>query len=67
LQHKPLLIIKNDMDSFYFLGVLYRNVENWPDVKSLPSQLGQIGGIALSNGNDQLVVFHRGSRKWESQ
>ncbi|CAF1507834.1 unnamed protein product [Rotaria sp. Silwood1] len=44
---------------------LYKNVENWPDVKSLPAQLGQIGGIALSNANNELIVFHRGSRKWE--
>ncbi|CAF3716946.1 unnamed protein product [Rotaria sp. Silwood1] len=44
---------------------LYKNVENWPDVKSLPAQLGQIGGIALNNANNELIVFHRGSRKWE--
>ena len=40
-------------------------MENWPDVKTLPTELGEIGGIALSNGNKELIVFHRGSRKWE--
>ncbi|CAF0855130.1 unnamed protein product [Adineta ricciae] len=44
---------------------VYTNVENWPDVKTLPAELGEIGGIALSNGNNELIVFHRGSRKWE--
>ncbi|CAF3800134.1 unnamed protein product [Rotaria sordida] len=44
---------------------LYKSVENWPDIKSLPAQLGQVGGIALNNANDELIVFHRGSRKWE--
>ncbi|UJR29117.1 hypothetical protein I4U23_010331 [Adineta vaga] len=44
---------------------LYINVENWPDMKSLPTQLGEIGGIALNNANNELIVFHRGSRKWE--
>ncbi|CAF2813402.1 unnamed protein product [Rotaria sp. Silwood2] len=44
---------------------LYKNVENWPDVKSLPAQLGEIGGIGLNNANNELIVFHRGSRKWE--
>ncbi|CAF4387663.1 unnamed protein product [Rotaria socialis] len=44
---------------------LYTNVETWPDVKSLPAQLGEVGGIALNNANNELVVFHRGSRNWE--
>ncbi|CAF4235914.1 unnamed protein product, partial [Rotaria magnacalcarata] len=46
---------------------LYTNVEIWPDVKSLPAQLGEVGGIALNNANNELVVFHRGSRNWESK
>jgi hypothetical protein len=41
------------------------NIETWPDVKALPPQLGEIGGIALNNANDELVVFYRGQRKWE--
>ena len=49
----------------FVLANLYTNVENWPDVKTLPTELGEIGGIALSNGNNELIVFHRGSRKWE--
>ncbi|CAF1192501.1 unnamed protein product [Adineta steineri] len=44
---------------------LYTNTENWPDVKTLPVELGEIGGIALNNANNELIVFHRGSRKWE--
>jgi hypothetical protein len=49
----------------FCLANLYTNVEGWPDLKSLPTQLGEIGGIALTNGNNELVVFSRGSRKWE--
>jgi hypothetical protein len=51
--------------SLSLVANVYTNIDNWLDVKSLPSELGQIGGIALSNANDELVVFHRGSRKWE--
>ncbi len=51
----------------FFVANLYTNIENWPDVKSLPAQLGQIGGIALTNGNNELVVFYRGSRTWDSK
>ncbi|CAF3020503.1 unnamed protein product [Rotaria sp. Silwood2] len=46
---------------------LYKNVQDWPDIKSLPIQFGEIGGIALNNANNELIVFHRGSRKWESE
>ncbi|CAF1152901.1 unnamed protein product [Rotaria sordida] len=46
---------------------LYTCVDSWPDVKSLPGQLGEIGGLALNKANDELVVFHRGSRKWENK
>jgi hypothetical protein len=46
---------------------LYTCVDSWPDSKSLPSQLGEVGGVALTKGNDELVVFHRGSRKWENK
>ncbi|CAF1185230.1 unnamed protein product [Didymodactylos carnosus] len=44
---------------------LYKCIDTWPDSKSVP-RLGQIGGIALGF-NDDLVVFHRGERKWESR
>ncbi|CAF4166353.1 unnamed protein product, partial [Adineta steineri] len=47
-------------------GNVYKSVHHWPNVQSLPKELGQVGGIALNNANDELVVFHRGSRKWES-
>jgi hypothetical protein len=50
---------------FLFLATLYTNIETWPDIKSIPAQLGEIGGIALNNANDELVVFYRGIRKWE--
>ncbi|CAF1639099.1 unnamed protein product, partial [Adineta ricciae] len=46
---------------------LYTCVETWPDVKSLPGQLGEIGGITLNKANDELIVFHRGTRKWETK
>lgn len=46
---------------------LYQCVDSWPDVKNLPSQLGEIGGLAMTKGNDDVVVFHRGSRKWENK
>ncbi|CAF4056558.1 unnamed protein product [Adineta steineri] len=46
-------------------GNVYKSVHHWPNVQSLPKELGQVGGIALNNANDELVVFHRGSRKWE--
>ena len=49
----------------FCLADLYKTVEGWPDVASLPTQLGEIGGIALTNANNELVVFSRGSRKWE--
>lgn len=58
------------MDGFFFLfylANLYNNVDTWPDLKSLSTALGEIGGIALSNSNSELVVFHRGSRRWEFQ
>jgi hypothetical protein len=42
-------------------------VDSWPDAKTLPPQLGEVGGIALNKANDELVVFHRGSRKWENK
>jgi hypothetical protein len=42
-------------------------VETWPDVKSFPSALGEVGGIALTKNNEELVVFHRGPRKWENK
>jgi hypothetical protein len=48
-----------------YLADLYTNIETWPDVKSLPAQLGEIGGITLTNSNNELAVFFRGSRKWE--
>lgn len=44
----------------------YTNIETWPDQKTT-KEIGQIGGIALNNANSELVVFHRASRKWESQ
>ena len=50
-----------------FLANTYTYIESWPDVKSLPNELGQVDGIALNNANGELVVFHRGSRKWEAQ
>lgn len=36
-------------------------VPHWPgnDVK-----VGQVGGVAVDN-NNEVVIFHRGSRKWE--
>lgn len=46
---------------------LYTCVDSWPDLKSLPTELGEIGGLAMSKNNDELVVFHRGSRKWENK
>jgi len=46
---------------------LYTCVDSWPDAKTLPPQLGEVGGIALNKANDELVVFHRGSRKWENK
>jgi hypothetical protein len=52
---------------YLFLANLYTCVDSWPDTKSLPSQLGEIGGLALNKANDELVVFHRGSRKWENK
>ncbi|UJR10829.1 hypothetical protein I4U23_015016 [Adineta vaga] len=45
----------------------YVNIETWPDQKVTINQLGHIGGIALNNANNELVVFHRASRKWEFQ
>jgi hypothetical protein len=48
-----------------FWGNLYTNIESWPDIESLPVELGEIGGIALTNADNELVIFHRGSRKWE--
>jgi hypothetical protein len=67
--HEQFLTEKENQKLFFyfFLEDLYTNVEAWPDVKSLPTQLGQIGGIALNNANDELIVFSRGSRKWESR
>ena len=54
--------------SFVFsLANLYTCIDSWPDVHSLPRQLGEIGGLALNNANDELVVFHRGTRKWENK
>lgn len=53
--------------SFDILANLYTCIESWPDTKSLPGQLGEIGGLALNKANDELVVFHRGSRKWENK
>ncbi|CAF4777868.1 unnamed protein product [Rotaria sp. Silwood1] len=55
--------VEHTMNSF--TANLYENVENWTDVQSLSAQLGEIGGIALNNANNELIVFHRGSRKWE--
>jgi hypothetical protein len=36
-------------------------VPHWPgnDVK-----VGQVGGVAVDN-NKEVVIFHRGSRRWE--
>ncbi len=60
-----------EIDSKYILlsfsANLYTCVDSWPDRKSLPSQLGEVGGLALTKANDELVVFHRGSRKWENK
>ena len=53
--------------SVILASVTYHNVDSWPDVKSLPTPLGEIGGIALNARASELVVFHRGSRKWESK
>ncbi|CAF1189885.1 unnamed protein product, partial [Didymodactylos carnosus] len=44
---------------------LYKCIETWPDSKSTPG-VGEIGGIALDL-NDDLVIFHRGQRKWENK
>jgi len=60
--------LRKDHECMYsFSANLYTCVDSWPDAKSLPSQLGEVGGIALTKGNDELVVFHRGSRKWENK
>lgn len=63
------LIKKDQKINFihFFLANLYTNIETWPDAKSLPATLGQIGGIALTNANDELVVFYRGPRIWEQK
>lgn len=56
--------------TYFFLCLaanLYTCVETWPDVKSFPSLLGEVGGIALTKSNEELVVFHRGPRKWENK
>ncbi len=51
----------------FFLANLYTCVDSWPGTKFLPSQLGEIGGLALNNANDELVLFHRDGRKWEKK
>ena len=53
---------------FLFASAMkYKNIETWPDHKTTTSQLGHVGGIALNSGDKELVVFHRGTRRWESQ
>lgn len=52
---------------FLIVANLYACVDSWPEIKSLPGQLGEIGGLALNKANDELIVFHRGSRKWENK
>ena len=51
----------------HFVANLYTCTDSWPDIKSLPDRLGEIGGLALNKANDELVVFHRGPRKWETK
>ncbi|CAF1125696.1 unnamed protein product [Adineta ricciae] len=48
-------------------SIKYTNIETWPEQKTTTSQLGHVGGIALNNVDKELVVFHRGTRRWESQ
>lgn len=53
--------------SFISSAIKYTNIENWPDQNTTTRQLGHVGGIALNNAGKELVVFHRATRKWESQ
>ncbi len=42
---------------YLFLANLYTCVDSWPDTKSLPSQVGEIVGLALGKANVVLVVL----------
>ena len=44
--------------------MVLREVPDWPSVTMKPV-IGQVGGIAVDSV-DNLVVFHRASRRWES-
>ena len=37
-------------------------MENWYDAKS--AKFGQIGGIAINQKSDTILVFHRGEQVW---
>ncbi|XP_050399809.2 peptidyl-alpha-hydroxyglycine alpha-amidating lyase 2 [Patella vulgata] len=58
------LNIRNILDKLYTFPdtpEILSEDPNWPDNNV---NIGQIGGLAIAPNND-LVVFHRGSRKWE--
>ncbi|CAF0958876.1 unnamed protein product [Brachionus calyciflorus] len=41
----------------------YTNLENWYNPKSI--NLGQIGGIAISEKTESVYIFHRASQLWQ--
>lgn len=51
------------------LPELYRLVDHWPaggnETGTLRGPIGQISGVAFDERNDQVLVFHRGDRKWD--
>lgn len=42
----------------------YTFAENWYDQKSIG--LGQVGGIAINQKSENIVIFHRGSQVWQA-
>jgi hypothetical protein len=40
-------------------------VDTWYDKKE--ASFGQVGGIAINQKSENIVVFHRGSQIWQSE